>query len=207
MLSNDEDRLRPYWEDAFRAIGLAPPVPAFADLIAHYAEPQRAYHTLQHLAECFDRLDEAGDEPDRAVMALALFFHDVIYDPAAKDNETQSAVYAGRVLEAAGAAPIVVQTVSDLVLATKHDHTPTEPAAQLIVDIDLAILGADRMRFDEYEAQIRREYRFVPDDLFRAGRAAILQSFLARPTIFSTAPFRARYETRARENIARVLGL
>jgi predicted metal-dependent HD superfamily phosphohydrolase len=205
MPSSYEDRLRPVWQESFRALSLDPPMPAFAELVERYSEPQRAYHTLQHIAECFDRLDEAGDVADRAVIALALFFHDVIYDPRAKDNEEQSAAWATRIMRAAGALPDIETRVSDLILATKHDHVPTEPSAQLIVDIDLWILGAEGARYDVYEGQIRREYAFVPEEAFRLGRAAILRKFLERPTIFSTAQYRERYEARARANLARSL--
>jgi predicted metal-dependent HD superfamily phosphohydrolase len=205
MQSDYADRLRPRWQESFRALSLDPPMPAFAELTERYAEPQRAYHTLQHIGECFDRLDEAGDAEERSVIALALFFHDAVYDPAAKDNEEQSAGLAKQVLSASGAPEGIVAKVTTLILATRHDHVPTEPTAQLIVDIDLSILGAKRARYDEYETQIRREYAFVPEEAFRAGRAAILRKFLERPSIFSTQHFRDRYEARARENLARSL--
>jgi predicted metal-dependent HD superfamily phosphohydrolase len=205
MQADYADRLRPRWQESFRALSLDPPMPAFAELIRRYAEPQRAYHTFQHIAECFDRLDEAGDVSERAVIALALFFHDAVYDPTAKDNEEQSAAWATDVLSAAGASPDMVARVIALILATKHDHVPTEPLAQLIVDIDLSILAADRARYDEYQVQIRREYAFVLEEAFRLGRAAILRKFLERPSIFSTQHFRDRYEVPARENLARSL--
>jgi predicted metal-dependent HD superfamily phosphohydrolase len=203
MPSKYEDRLRPLWEESFRAIGIEPPMPAFAELVERYSEPQRAYHTLQHIAECFDRLDEVRDVPERAAIALALFFHDVIYDPTAGDNEEQSAAWGTRILDAAGASREIDAKVSALILATKHDRLPTGIVAQLAVDIDLSILGAERARYDEYEAQIRREYAFAPDKAFRPGRAAILRKFLGRPSIFSTVHFRERYEARARANLAR----
>jgi predicted metal-dependent HD superfamily phosphohydrolase len=205
MPSKYEDRLRPLWAESFRAVGIEPPMPAFAELVERYSEPQRAYHTLQHIAECFDRLDEARDVPERAAIAIALFFHDVVYDPTAGDNEEQSAAWGTRILDAAGASREIGAKVSALILATKHDHVPTERSAQLIVDIDLSILGAERSRYDEYEAQIRREYAFVPEGAFRLGRGKFLRKFLERPAIFSTAHFRRRYEARARVNLARSL--
>jgi predicted metal-dependent HD superfamily phosphohydrolase len=200
-----EDRLRPFWQESFHALSLDAPAPAFAELVTRYCEPQRAYHTLQHIAECFDRLDEAGDVSERAVIALALFFHDVIYDPTAKDNEEKSAAWATGLLRSAGASPEIGEKVAELILATKHDHVPIEPSSQLMVDIDLSILGADQPRFDEYETQIRREYAFVPDEAFRLGRGAILRSFLERSAIFNTAHFHERYEARARTNLVRSL--
>jgi predicted metal-dependent HD superfamily phosphohydrolase len=76
---------------------------------------------------------------------------------------------------------------------------------QLLVDIDLAILGASEARFLEYERQIREEYGFVPGWLFRRKRRAILRSFLKRPRIFSTQHFNASLEQRARANLARAM--
>ncbi len=205
MPSDRADRLFQRWQDCFRALSLDPPAAAYAALVERYSEPQRAYHNLQHIADCFDRLDELADAGSTAAIGLALFFHDVIYDPYAKDNEARSAAWAEDVLSEAGATREMRETVTALILATRHDEAPTGHAAQIIVDIDLSILGAERARFDAYERQIREEYAGVPEAVFRLGRAAILRKFLERPSIFSTEHFRSRYENRARENLARSL--
>jgi len=42
----------------------------------------------------------------------------------------------------------------------------------------------------------------VPGFVYRMKRRSVLQSFLARPTIYSTDHFRARYEAQARINLA-----
>jgi predicted metal-dependent HD superfamily phosphohydrolase len=90
-------------------------------------------------------------------------------------------------------------------MTTRHDAVPSGADAESLVDVDLSILGAPPGRFDEYEQQIREEYAWVPDFVFRRKRAEILEGFLARPAIFSTAHFRSRYERQARENLARSL--
>ena len=105
-----------------------------------------------------------------------------------------------------GAPDETAGRVRDLVLATKHDAVPETVDARLLVDVDLAILGAPRGRFAEYEAQVRREYAWVPEPAFRTARAKILGEFLARPAIYSTPGFRGRLEARARENLARSIG-
>ena len=73
------------------------------------------------------------------------------------------------------------------------------------MDVDLAILGAAESRFDEYERQVREEYAWVPENRFQSGRRSVLESFAGRESIYRTEPFRVRFETRARENIARSL--
>jgi predicted metal-dependent HD superfamily phosphohydrolase len=75
--------------------------------------------------------------------------------------------------------------------------------AQIVVDVDLSILGSARERFDEYEAQIREEYASVPAAAFRAGRLAVLREFVARPTIFNTRRFIETLEAAARVNLER----
>jgi predicted metal-dependent HD superfamily phosphohydrolase len=90
-------------------------------------------------------------------------------------------------------------------MATRHKAVPRGTDAEILVDVDLSILGAAPERFDQYERQVREEYAWVPHFLFRRERKAILKEFLARPRIFSTTHFRDRYEQQARSNIERSL--
>ena len=87
-----------------------------------------------------------------------------------------------------------------ILLATKHDREPTSLGERLIVDCDLAILGAPREEFIAYEQAIRKEYSFVPSFLFRKKRAEILEQFLERPRIYTSGHF-DDLEERARENL------
>jgi predicted metal-dependent HD superfamily phosphohydrolase len=95
--------------------------------------------------------------------------------------------------------------VEALILATRHTERPTTRDAALLVDADLAILGQPPDVFDVYDGQIRAEYSWVPESEYVAGREAVLRRFLDRDSIFTTEVFRARYETQARENLARAL--
>ncbi|HJQ40267.1 MAG TPA: N-methyl-D-aspartate receptor NMDAR2C subunit [Thermoanaerobaculia bacterium] len=188
----------------WRALELPEPPGLFDRLRASYAEPHRAYHTAQHIDECLAQLELVREQCERpAEVELALWFHDAIYDTRAHDNEPRSADWAARELASAGASSGVIDTVRSLILITRHNAIPATRDEQLLSDIDLSILGAPRARFDEYEAQVRREYAWVPDDVFQRERGKILQSFLARPSIYATEFFRARLEETARENLTR----
>jgi predicted metal-dependent HD superfamily phosphohydrolase len=165
-------------------------------LLRRYREPHRRYHTLQHLAECFERLDELRPLVRAArEVTLALWFHDAIYEPRRDDNEERSADLARE---------NHLDDVADLVLATRH-RTPAEGDAAIVVDADLWILAAPRLRFEEYETQVHEEYSWMPWPAYRRSRAAIIGRFLARETIFCTKLFVERYEKRARTNLARAL--
>ncbi len=169
------------WHRCFEDMGgTRPPPSVFAQLQARYSEPQRAYHTLQHLEACFGWFAQArGLTRDPGAVAFALFYHDAIYDTHAADNEARSAQLATQVLsEYVRANDTTADAVTGLILATKHDAVPQDADAQVLVDIDLAILGAAPARFDEYERQVRQEYAWVEAAAFRAGRSRILRHFL-----------------------------
>lgn len=192
------------WQRAWAGIGASGDGTAVhSALLEKYAEPHRAYHSLQHLDEVLSAFEPVCDLAKKpAEVELALWFHDAIYDVYRHDNEVRSAEWACGVLAAGGAATACVDRVRQLILATQHTAAPQTPDECLLVDIDLGILGADPDRFAEYERQIRLEYGFVPEPLFKQKRRAILLSFLARERIYNTAYFQAALEPRARQNLS-----
>jgi predicted metal-dependent HD superfamily phosphohydrolase len=197
--------LERWWRRCFEDIGGSePPDCVWEELQARYSEPHRAYHTLQHLQECFGWFEQVralARQPGD--IAFALFYHDAIYDTHASDNEAQSAKLAADVLSEYVRGDADAARVSSLIMATKHGAEPSDADACLLVDIDLSILGAEPARFDEYERQIRAEYAWVPAEQFRARRGQILQQLLARPALYGMAFFRDRLEAKARQNLAR----
>jgi predicted metal-dependent HD superfamily phosphohydrolase len=191
------------WRQCFADMGgLQPPSHVWAALLARYGETHRAYHTTQHLAECFDWFEQVRAHATRpGELAFALFYHDAIYDTHASDNEERSAQLAANILAEYVGGDSHSERVVDLILATKQDTIPKSEDANLLVDIDLSILGCERARFDEYERQIRLEYQWVPAEAFREGRRRVLTQFLGRSTIYDTDYFRERLEATARENL------
>ena len=176
----------------------------YADLLARYAEPHRAYHTAEHIARCLRDLDRARDVatyPDE--VEWALWFHDAVYDPRATDNEARSAELARQVALASDVRRASAKRVYHLILATRHAAPPTDVDQQVLVDVDLASVARPRDEFDEVGQRVREEYAFVPEAEFRATRAALFERLLSRPHIYATAFFRARYEQRARANLTR----
>lgn len=185
----------------------AVPDPALLEeLVACYSQPHRKYHTVSHIDECFAQFDLLRAEAKRpAEIELALWFHDAIYDVRRRDNELKSADWARAVATASGLPVSVVDRIWSLVMVTRHDGFAVEPDEKILVDVDLSILGAPADRFDGYERQIREEYAWVPEIVFRAKRRKILEDFLVRAAIFNTPTFMATYEAQARTNLARSL--
>lgn len=171
-------------------------------LVARYAEAHRAYHNLEHIEECLAQLSAPRPlalQPN--VIELAIWFHDAVYDPRAGDNEEKSAELAREFCCTAHLSSEIGERTAALILVTKSHLPGNDADAQLLVDIDLSILGQARDRFTRYEDTIRQEYGWVPEAAFREGRSAVLTKFLAREWIFATAQFRARYEEMARANL------
>jgi predicted metal-dependent HD superfamily phosphohydrolase len=194
-----QERWQRFWS---AAAAQGSPDPAWKVLSARYTEPHRAYHTLRHIEHCLAEFDEARREAvDPIAVELALWYHDAIYDPHARDNEERSAHLAEEVATAAGLPRSTVQRAGDLIRVSTHRRAPTDPDGRLFADVDLSILGQPPPRFLEYEKEVRREYEWVPEAEFRALRAEILETFLERFSIYTTSHFLDKYEKQARENV------
>jgi predicted metal-dependent HD superfamily phosphohydrolase len=197
------DPVEERWRETWSLVPGAAPGEQLARLCSLYSQRHRAYHTLEHVLACLALASTVRDAlHDPAAVELALWYHDAIYEPRAADNEPRSADLAEDQLISL-VPPATVGRIRTLILVTRHDAQPADPDAQAMVDIDLSILGAEPPAFDEYERQVRREYRWVPRPIFRSKRREILQAFLDRPRIYSTARFHSELEERARANLAR----
>lgn len=193
---------------AWRAVGADGEAQTCVEALRRaWREPQRHYHSLQHLSECLDLLRahrDVAERPDELV--LALWFHDAVYDPRGKDNERRSADWATRALGQAGADPAATARIHALILDTAHTADPAPGDPSLLVDVDLAILGAAPERFAEYERQVRAEYAWVPGFLYRYKRRQLLRQFAKREPLYRTPALRARLEAQARINLAQAIG-
>lgn len=179
---------------------------AFAALDRLYRSPGRHYHTWRHVGACLRELRRVRRlAADPAALELALWFHDAVYQPGARDNEERSAELAGAWGRKLGFPPAVIEEARRLVLATRHAPGRLSAAGDeaLIRDIDLAVLGSGACRYRVYERRIGREYAHLPPERFRAGRAALLRGFLDGARIYSSDFYWKRRERRARRNLAR----
>ncbi len=187
----------------------------FADLIPslqqRYDAEGRAYHNWSHIQALLDLYENVVESLyDPAAVELALYYHDVIYVPGSKTNESDSAdVMAKEVSgradtdEIAAAALIINATVPHAVPPGTEVRLAHDCA--LFLDMDLAILGADAQAFDAYDRNIRQEFAMVPDEIFYPGRRKVMQGFLDRDRIFLTERFDASHDAKARSNLRRLI--
>ncbi|QEV18745.1 HD domain-containing protein [Streptomyces alboniger] len=179
------------------------------DLLARWAEPQRRYHTIAHLTAVLDHIDVLEDHADDPeLVRLAAWFHDAVYAPDRSENEERSARLAERALPEAGLSDRRTSEVARLVrLTLTHDPADGDHNGEALCDADLAILAAAPDAYAAYAAAVREEYGFVPDEVFRAGRADVLRQLLALPRLFRTPHGSANWEGPARENLTTELAL
>lgn len=182
------------------------PQDAFDELVKAYSAPDRFYHNLVHIKDClsiFDQTKFLAAHPDG--VELAIWFHDAVYDTRRNDNELKSAEWAVSVINQSGVDHAVAESVSNFILATRHTTDVTDKDAQLMVDVDLSILGRETDIYWLYEKSIRKEYAWVSESLFREKRIEILQSFLDRSSIYYHENYRERFEEQARVNLKQAI--
>jgi len=196
------DALQRSWVNLLAPFGVTPAAayPPFDRLVEAYSEPHRHYHTLEHVGEV---LRVTGRLKGGPAVPLAVWYHDAIYDPKAKDNEAKSAEFAEQELNELKLPADVTTRVADLVRSTAHFDTPafTGHDFDALHDADLAILGAAEPRYARYAADVRKEYAWVSDADYRTGRTKVLEAFLARERIYRTPLMFAEGEEAARRNL------
>jgi predicted metal-dependent HD superfamily phosphohydrolase len=169
---------------------------------------ERKYHNWEHVENCLAELEQINKEhlfEDNLLVALALFYHDSRYEPLEKDNEERSAERAFIDLLALKFKENATQKVYDLIMLTKHSSECAYFSGQVLMDIDIAILGKDYSTFEKYEKDIRAEYTSVTDTDYKIERIKVLVSFLKKKCIYQTKYFRDKYEESARSNILKIM--
>ena len=178
------------------------------ELEAAYAEPHRRYHDRRHIEACLELLAAEVDltDAERQVLTYAIWWHDAVYDPTASDNELRSAAIAKRALADLDVNLHTRDEVARLILLTAgHEVEEGDRLGQVLVSVDLAILGAEPDDYDAYVQDVRAEFSHVTMEQWRAGRSRVLQRFLDATAIYPDPNFELRFEALARRNLGREL--
>ncbi len=173
-------------------------------LIERYDEQHRAYHNVGHLVELFEYFYKHKDNfKDPRTVALALFYHDIIYDVSHKDNEARSALMVLKDLPALGFNVNFCERVANLVTMTaSHICDENDMDAALMLDMDMAVLGLPNPDYKRYARAIEKEYKsYYPTTFYQQGRIQFLNIYRKKERFFMTDIFENRYGAEALANI------
>ncbi len=202
----EPDFLTQHWSALMTLFGFEEHKGTLDRLLRAWGEKHRHYHTTAHLVHCLKTFDSVRSLAENAEeIELALWFHDAIYKPFASDNERQSTDWALNFLGANAAASDAIARVEALIMVTCHDAIPDTMDEALMIDVDLSILGASPERFQAYEKNVRREYRWVPWAMYRRRRGKILNQFMERDRLFYTDHFHQNLDNQARANLVEAI--
>lgn len=175
----------------------------FSNLINQYSDKSRYYHNTIHIQKMLDfSLEFSNEIKEIEVVQLAIFYHDIIYNSLSKNNETESAALAVQELTKTSFPSEKIKLIEQFILSTqKHFPLIENTDLHYFLDFDLAILGTTQNIYIDYAEKIRKEYKWVPDFLYKRNRIKVLEHFLTRKEVYFTEVFKNKYETTARKNM------
>ena len=180
----------------------------WAAVLDAWSQPHRRYHDLTHLAAVLGIAGElAQHAADPGAVALAAWYHDVVYDPLRADNEEVSAGRARAGLRGLVDEATVAEVERLVLLTAGHDAGPADANGAVLCDADLAVLASPPQAYAGYASAVREEYRHFSDEDFTAGRIAVLEQLLALPALYRLPETAERWTAPARANLTAELSL
>lgn len=177
-------------------------------ILHNYTLPSRTYHNMHHLRDIFRDLKDIEPELENPLaVGLSVFFHEIVYEPAASDNELASSELAQQFAYDVDLSPKILKCMLSII---DHGHDVGDgpeganPDIVYFMDLKLAVLGRDPELYGTYVQKIREEYSFLTTEDFLSSRAGVLARLL-ETRIFNTSIMSTKYEERARRNVAREL--
>lgn len=136
------------------------------------------YHNFLHVKDIINAIQRLtkGENIlpyETYLLETAAYLHDIIYEPGAKDNEEKSALVGRGILLALDYNPQEIQTVEQLILATKMPTNPKNKLEEIICDADVDNLG--REDFFEKCNALREENKISDKLLWYAGTLKFLE--------------------------------
>lgn len=166
----------------------------------NYTSSSRHYHNLEHLEAMFKDLEKVVSHVENLdTLLFSIYYHDIIYKPTKNNNEHQSALLFKKRMSVTSFQ--LVPECMDQIEATKDHKVSTDNDTNILLDLDLTILGKNPKDYRNYSEAIRKEYQMYPDFIYRKGRKKVLKHLLELNPIFKTDFFKAEYENQAKVNI------
>ena len=151
-------------------------------ILSMWNESHRSYHNLNHLNDLISQINENKSkysEKEYEKLILTALFHDVVYDPASKTNEEDSANF---LIECAvDKKNSDILDVKQMILDTKT-HNSTTNLSESFNKYDMNIVERDFDQLLEWERGISEEYSIYSKEEYKMGRLKFLESLLDKYT-------------------------
>lgn len=177
----------------------------YAEIEVKYNATYRYYHSSEHIVQCLKNMDEGAKVIGASdIVELAIWFHDVIYDSGASDNEARSVEWFER--NARGSLPNeTIDGINQAIMCTTHKSLPIDDSSKFVVDVDLSGFGQEWSEFTRDGDKIRQENMHLNIDDYVVGQIKFMEKLLDRERIYFTDYFNSKFEKNARRNIGRQL--
>ena len=165
-----------------------------------YSAETRYYHNLAHIDNMLSELKNIeSNVKEKDALLFSIYYHDIIYNTAKSDNEFKSAMLFKKRIERTKFTQLG-KCVQQIELTKEHELS-IDNDTNILLDIDLSILGKSNKEYQEYSEDIRREYKMYSDYEYKNGRKKVLIELLKAPSIYKTDYFKEKYEAIARNNL------
>ncbi|CDG81970.1 pantetheine-phosphate adenylyltransferase [Janthinobacterium agaricidamnosum] len=183
-----------------------------------YGGAGRFYHNLDHLVHglCEIRVWAANTLAPRAdsdLVKKAFWFHDAHYEHGGEHDEDGSGLFSNEELSAqlwleSGLDSGANLDVAQLIRATDHFQGPAieHRLKEVMLGVDLAILGQDEEVYRAYTLAIRQEYAHVEEERFKQQRGQALLHLRGKAQaglMFGDPYFAEQYNEQAIANMTR----
>ncbi|WP_396596433.1 hypothetical protein [Dokdonia sp. R86516] len=165
-----------------------------------YSSKSRHYHNLEHLENMISDLEHVESQVNNInALLFSIYYHDIVYKANQSDNEHKSALVFKERISATSFNHIEECVVQ--IEATKEHQLSSDNDINILLDLDLSILGKSENEYSKYSQNIRKEYKIYPDFMYRKGRKKVLNHMLELDSIFKTSFFKDKYEIQAISNL------
>ena len=148
-------------------------------LLAMWNESHRSYHTLNHLNDLIEQINEGKSkysQKEYEKLLITALFHDCVYDPMKTDNEEKSADFFTECCQDKDSKDN--KDIRQMILDTKT-HEATTNLSESFNQYDMNIVERDFDQLLDWEDGISKEYEKY-GDLYKDGRLKFLESMLDR---------------------------
>lgn len=166
----------------------------------NYTASNRHYHNMGHLDHMCHELNPIKSEVRNLdAFLFSIFYHDIIYKSTRSDNEYRSALAFEKTIGKTSFKSI--DYCKSQIEATKEHQLSKDRDTNILLDLDLSILGTNPQQYLEYAAAVRKEYSIYPDFMYCSGRKKVLKKMLEQESIYKTEFFKEKYECQANKNL------